>query len=85
MNWEIEKLSHNIVIFWADKRNYMVMLEYDFDIGGLREFSDYLVTKSYMYNGRSYNRDLPVNRRRYYRLLSMIPDEVWEKAYNLYK
>lgn len=79
-----EKLGANICIFVDHGRKNAVALEYDYNIGGFREKSDYMVTKTYRYNGRSYDRTRPANMRRYYNLLACIPEDTYKKAYELF-
>ena len=75
----------NVVSFYDKENKNSVTLEYDFNLKGFRELSDYLMCKNYVYHDRYYDRDKPANRTRYYRLLAEIPPEVWEKAYTLFK
>lgn len=80
--FSVEKHGTNIVAIRT--KDFVVKLEYDFDLKGFREFSAYEVTKTYCYHNKIYHRDLPINRRRYYKLLSKIPTNVWAVAYALF-
>lgn len=80
--FSVEKHGTNIATIRT--KDFTVKLEYDFVIKGFREFSNYLVTKTYCYHNKIYHRDLPINRRRYYKLLSQIPATVWTVAYSLF-
>ena len=65
--------------------NFHVILEYDYNLHGFREQSNYLMTKYYSYNGRTYDRTKPANFSRYYRLLSSIDIETYKRAYALFE
>ena len=83
--YNVYKHGVNLAFFYNNENQSVVALEYDFDLKGFRELSDYLMCKTYIYHDRYYQRDKPGNRSRYYRLLAEIPPEVWEKAYSLFK
>lgn len=76
------KIGCNLCAFSCDM--FRVTLEFDPDLGGFREKSDYLMCKNYTYLGRVYNRDKFGNMPRYYRLLSMIDPETWKNAAALF-
>lgn len=80
--FSVEKHGTNIVAIRT--KDFVVKLEYDFTIKGFRELSPYEVTKTYFWKKKVYNRDLPLNRHRYYKLLSQIPTTVWDIAYTLF-
>ena len=78
--WKIYKNGANICSFYNQETETRVTLEYDYNIGGFRELSNYNMCKNYLYKNRLYNRDLYGNRQRYYRILSTIPVDVYKKA-----
>ena len=82
--WTVEKLGCNLVVFRNEKDSISVCLEYDFNISGFIELSKHKQCNRYCYHNRYYNRNLPENRYRYYRILSMIPIKIWRDAYNLF-
>lgn len=79
----IYKIGCNLCAFSCDL--FRFTLEYDFNLGGFREKSDYLMCKNYEYNGRVYGRDKFGNMPRYYRLLSGIDPETWRRAAALFE
>ena len=82
--WTTEKIGCNLIVFRNENKGIAVFLEYDFNIKGFRELSEYLICNKYCYHNIQYNRNLPQNRYRYYRILSMIPIKTWQKAYELF-
>lgn len=83
-NWDIYKNGVNICSFYNQETETRVTLEYDYNIGGFRELSNYNMCKNYLYKNRSYNRDLCGNRQRYYRILAAIPVNVYKKAATMF-
>ena len=79
-NWKIYKNGLNMCSFYNKETETRVTLEYDYNIGGFRELSPYVMCKNYLYKNRCYDRDLYGNRTRYYRILSTIPIDVYKKA-----
>ena len=79
-NWKIYKIGLNICSFYNKETETRVTLEYDYNIGGFRELSNYVMCKNYLYKNRCYARDLYGNRQRYYRILSTIPEDVYKEA-----
>ena len=83
-NWKIYKNDLDICSFYNKETETRVTLEYDHNIGGFRELSDYIMCKDYLYKNRCYNRDSYGNRQRYYRILSTIPVDVYKKAMDMF-
>ena len=83
-NWKIYKNGLNMCSFYNKETETRVTLEYDYNIGGFRELSDYLMCKNYLYKNRRYKRDSYGNRQRYYRILSSIPIDVYKKAMTMF-
>ena len=80
--WNVEKHGCNICCFYSTGRKDVVMLEYDFQLGGFRLYSNYAITKQFTVNNRSYNREKFGNIRKYYKVCSTLP---YEKGYALFK
>lgn len=67
-----EQIVWGLIGFYTDYREIYVALEYDFDKGKFNAFSDYGVTKHFVYRGRCYDRTKYGNRDIYLKVLRMV-------------
>lgn len=81
MEWNVEKIGLNLCCFYTHKRKDVVILEYNFEIGGFLLYSDYLMAHNFTMNNRSYDRLKAGNINKYYKLCSTLP---YEKGYALF-
>lgn len=71
-NFSFERYGCNIIGFYNNTCDIIVALEYDFEKGKFKAFSDYAVTKHFVYHGRNYDRTKGGNREIYLKVLRMV-------------
>ena len=67
-----EKNPCNIIGFYTDYRDVYVALEYDEEKGKFIAFSDFGITKHFVYHGRCYDRTKLGNMDIYRKVLRMV-------------
>lgn len=71
-NFSFERHGCNIIVFFTAYRETVVILEYDFEKGKFKAYSDYETTKHFVYHSRKYDRTKNGNREIYLKVLRMV-------------
>lgn len=72
INFIYEKHGCNIITFHNEEKEIHVSLEYNLETGKFNAFSDYSITKQFVYRGRCYDRTKVGNRDIYIKVLRMV-------------
>lgn len=85
INFTSERHGANIVTFHSNVKEVHVTLEYIPETGKFNTFSEYEITKHFVYHGRNYDRTKQGNREVYLKVLRMVKPflkEVVNKYFN---
>lgn len=82
----VSRIGCNLCRFWNNSEEICIVLEYDFDKQDFIRFSEYIITHTYYYHGKSYKTYKgTVNYNRYLRILDSITPNEWKQAKEIFE